>query len=87
MYKRQLQDERSQHPSPGRFLRHAVEQKVEAMVDVSLNILRKSRKDIALALMEELAWQFGRDDYNRQSFENFLSKAKDFLGKEYFLKD
>ena len=47
--------------------------------------LRKSMKDIALNLLEEIAWQFGREDLTRQSLENYLSKAKDFLGREYIL--
>lgn len=82
---RYFQDERSRFPS--HHLPRAAEQKVEATVDVSLSDFRKDKKNMALALLEEIAWQFGRDDLNRQSLENFLLKAKDFLGREYILTD
>ena len=80
-----MQDERSDYPA--RFLPHAVEQRVEATEDISLRVLRKSRKDIALALLEEMAWQFDRQDYSRQSLDNYLSSAKEFLGREYILAE
>ena len=83
--KRYLQDERSEYP--GRFLPKAVERKVEASTEISLRILRKSKKDVALALLEEIAWQFGREDYTRQTLENYLLSAKEFLGREYILKE
>jgi hypothetical protein len=82
---RYLQDERSDYPA--RFLPHAVEQRVEAKVEVSLRILQKSRKDVALRLLEEMAWQFGRQDYTRQILENYLLSAKEFLGREYILTE
>jgi hypothetical protein len=82
---RYLQDERSHFPS--HHLPRAVERRVEATLDVSLIELRRSKKDIALTLLDEIAWQFGRDDFSRQSLENYLSKAKEFLGREYILTD
>ena len=82
---RYLQDERSHFPS--HYLPRVVEQRVEAALDVSLIELRRSMKDIALNLLDEIAWQFSRDDFSRQSLENYLSKGKDFLGREYILTD
>jgi hypothetical protein len=82
---RYLQDERG-HFIP-RYLPRAVEQRVEATLDISLKDLRRTMKDIALNLLDEIAWQFGRDDLSRQSLENFLSRAKDFFGREYMLSE
>lgn len=82
---RYFQDERVRFPS--HHLPRAVEQKVEATIDVPLTDFRKDKKNIALALLDEIAWQFGRDDLNRQSLENLLLNAKDFLGREYILTD
>ena len=80
-----LQDERSHFPR--HYLPHAVERRVDATLDASLMELRRSRKDIALSLLDEIAWQFGRDDFSRKSLENYLSTAKEFLGREYILTD
>ncbi len=80
---RYLKDERSHFPS--HHLIVTVEQRVEAKLDVSIIDLRRSMKDIALNLLDEIAWQFGRDDFSRQSLENYLSRAKEFLGREYIL--
>ncbi len=78
-----LKDE--QDPFPSRYLPRAVENRVEANIDISLQDLRQNAKDVALSLLDEVSWQFGREDYSRQSLENYLSKAKEFLGREYFL--
>ena len=82
---RYLEDERSHFPPL--HLPCAVDRRVEAILDVSLIELRRSKKDIALTLLDEIVWQFGRDDFSRQGLENYLSKAKEFLGREYILTD
>jgi len=72
---------------PPHHLPRAAENVVEAVIDISLNDIRQRQKEIALFLFEEIVWQFGRDDLTRHDLENYLSKAREFLGREYALTD
>ena len=72
---------------PSQHLPRAAENRVEAVIDISLSDIRQRQKEIALFLLEEIVWQFGRNDLTRHDLENYLSRAKVLLGREYVLTD
>ncbi len=72
---------------PSQHLPRAAENRVEAVIDISLSDIRQRQKEIALFLLDEIVWQFGRNDITRHDLENYLVRAKELLGREYVLTD
>jgi hypothetical protein len=68
---------------PRRIRGRATAVNVEAAVQVSLSSLRSARLDVVINLLEEVAWQFGRSDLDRQDFVNLSHKVPKHLGPEY----
>lgn len=58
---------------------------VKAQIEVDLGAVLKSPQEIAIKLIDEMAWQFGRHDLKRQNIEMALKRAPDVLGAEYKL--
>jgi hypothetical protein len=65
--------------------KQASENRVESQTDFTLAHVRSSPQDVALELMDEVAWQFGRDDLRRYDLEQALKRAASHLGPEYRL--
>jgi hypothetical protein len=81
---RYLQDEnRYWHASFGQT---ATEHVVSARIDVELSAVLNDPREIAVKLMDEMAWQFGRHDLKRQNIEEAANRAPDQLGGEYRLE-
>lgn len=80
---RVLDDERRSFRFP--YLAKASEDTVDVSRDVPLRTLQASPSDVALALLEELVWQFQRTDLTRHDINTALRAAAEFLGPEYRL--
>jgi hypothetical protein len=61
------------------------EPEVQAAVDIPVDDLWPARHEIAVNLVEDVAWQCGRDDMTRQFLEGTLRRVRDHLGSEYSL--
>ncbi|MFH0964026.1 MAG: ATP-binding protein [Planctomycetota bacterium] len=83
---RYLDNERQTFRPPRILLGHASEQQVEAPLEVQVEQIRTASKDVALALLEDIVWQFGRHDLRRCDLEGAIGRAKDYLGPEYRLE-
>lgn len=80
---RVLDDERRSFRFP--YLARATEECIQASREVSVSTLRGSASEVALGLLEELAWQFQRHDWTRHDLTTALRAASEFLGPEYRL--
>jgi hypothetical protein len=67
------------------FRKQITERVVESHVELSLAQLRASPAEVALTLMEEIAWQCGRDDLRRYDLGEALKRAPVHLGSDYKL--
>lgn len=79
---RYLEDERGADSFP---LRRATisEARAEAELATSLGALRASREEVVVNLLEEIVWQFRRDDLSRHELVEAVPRAAQFLGPEY----
>lgn len=73
---------RNEHYFPGEYV-GTKEDRVEARLDLTLGQLRESREDALVNLLEEVAWQFRRQDWSRQDLVNLVRSAPKVLGREY----
>lgn len=78
---RYIEDEKS--PFAGRFRRTATEKRVESTLDTALGALRGAREEAVVNLIEEVVWQFRRDDWKRQDLVNVVKVAAKHLGPQY----
>lgn len=73
------------HPGRRPTVKGAEEDRVEARHELSLAALRKGPRQVAMALLQEIAWLFARHDLTRHDLESAMRAANGFLGKEYHL--
>jgi hypothetical protein len=59
------------------------EGRVEAHLDLTLGELRGAREDVLLNLLEEVVWQFRRQDWSRQDLVTMVRSAKQHMGPEF----
>jgi hypothetical protein len=60
---------------------------VEAFLDAPLGSIRGAREDFAVNLLEEIVWQFRRQDWSRQDLVGMLRSAPRYMGHEYAFPD
>jgi hypothetical protein len=63
------------------------ETRVEAFLDAPLGAIRGAREDFAVNLLEEVVWQFRRQDWSRQDLVGMLRSASRYMGPEYAFPD
>jgi hypothetical protein len=56
---------------------------IETHLDATLASLRASREDVVITLLEDVIWQFRRQDWSRQDLVNMLRSAPAYMGHEY----
>jgi hypothetical protein len=78
---RYMEDEKSPGGKP--FRRKTTEPRIEAQAEVSISSLRSAREEVVVNLLEEVAWQFRRDDWKRQDLVNVVQMAPKHLGPQY----
>lgn len=59
------------------------EARVEASLDLTLGELRGSREEALVNLLEEVVWQFRRQDWSRQDLVTMVRATPKYVGKEY----
>ena len=59
------------------------EPRVEAHLDLTLGELRGAREDALLNLLEEVVWQFRRQDWSRQDLVTMVRSTPQHVGREY----
>ena len=59
------------------------EARVEAQLDMSLGELRGAREDVLINLLEEVVWQFRRQDWSRQDLVTMVRSTPRYVGPEY----
>jgi hypothetical protein len=57
--------------------------RIETHLDATLASLRASREDVVITLLEDVIWQFRRQDWSRQDLVNMLRSAPAYMGHEY----
>jgi hypothetical protein len=82
---RYLEDEKRNWLSP--FRKAAVDPTISASIEVGLSAVITSPYEIVIKLVDEMSWQFGRDDLKRQNIEESIRRARDVLGVEYRLEE
>jgi hypothetical protein len=82
---RYLEDEKSGWASP--YRKKATEAIVSAAADIQVADVVRRPSTVVIGLVEEVAWQFGRDDLRRQNIEEAIKRAPDHLGEVYRIKD
>lgn len=59
------------------------EGRVEATLDMTLGELRGAREDALVNLLEEVVWQFRRQDWSRQDLVTMVRATPQYVGREY----
>lgn len=59
------------------------EARVEASLDMTLGELRGAREDALVNLLEEVVWQFRRQDWSRQDLVTMVRSTPKYVGPEY----
>ena len=62
-----------------------MEPRVEVSLDASLGEILGAREEFATNLLEEIVWQFRRQDWSRQDLDTLLRRAPQYMGPEYAL--
>ena len=52
-------------------------------LDVTLGELRQAREDLLTSLLEEVVWQFRRQDWSRQDLVNMMRSMPQLVGPEF----
>lgn len=85
MQGRYLEDEKSYSVAPYRPT--ATDPQVEATLETPLRSLRGARQEAIVNLLEEVVWQFRRQDFKRHRLMGVVKSAYMHLGPEYALPE